>query len=167
LNIVIVPKSQIKNPQNVIQIITDLSVQENEGYKISITPNEIKLIAKDGAGIFYAIQTLTQLFPIGHSDNFTISCLEIEDYPRFQWRGMHLGCLPPFLSVEFVKKIHRYSRDVQINTFHWHLTDDQGWRIEIKNIQNSTEVGAWRKETAGDGKKQRRILHTRTNKRSC
>jgi hexosaminidase len=153
LNIAIVPKSLVKSSQNTIQIITDLTVQQNEGYKISITPNEIKIIAKNGVGIFYAIQTLTQLLPTEHSNGFTISCLEIEDYPRFQWRGMHLDVCRHFFPVEFVKKYIDILAMYKMNTFHWHLTEDQGWRIEIKKYPKLTEVGAWRKETAGDGKK--------------
>ena len=113
-----------------------------EGYTLSVTVRGVRAIASDEAGLFYARQTLGQLIqPDG-----TIPCVEITDYPRFSWRGFHIDPCRHFMSVEDIKKQIDILSRYKLNTMHWHLTDDQGWRIEIKKYPLLTQVGAWRTE---------------------
>ena len=121
-------------------------VYSAEEYYLTITPDSVVITGSD-AGIFYGIQTLLQLMPVESKMQFDIPCLNIHDYPRFSWRGMHLDCSRHFFSVEFVKKYIDMMAYYKMNTFHWHLTDDQGWRIEIKQYPKLTEIGSHRKET--------------------
>ncbi len=124
---------------------TDKSVSPEE-YFLSVTPDSIIIRGSD-EGIFYGIQTLLQLLPTETKMQFDIPCVEVHDYPRFTWRGMHLDCSRHFFSVEFVKKYIDMMAYYKMNKFHWHLTDDQGWRIEIKQYPKLTEFGSYRKET--------------------
>jgi hexosaminidase len=106
------------------------------------------------AGLFYGVQSLLQLLPpaifraapIG-KDEWVIPAVEIEDRPRFGWRGAHLDVARHFMPKSFVLKFIDLLALHKLNTFHWHLTDDQGWRIEIERYPRLAEVGAWRKET--------------------
>lgn len=100
-----------------------------------------------GNGCFYALQTLIQLLPTQKSNSLVIPCAEINDEPRFQWRGMHLDVCRHFYPVSFIKKYIDLIALYKMNTFHWHLTEDQGWRIVIKKYPKLTQVGAWRKGT--------------------
>lgn len=111
-------------------------------YELNILENEIQITSVDAAGIFHGIQSLFQL--IVSSNNFQLPCAVIRDEPRFAWRGMHLDCCRHFFSVEEVKKYIDYLAMYKMNIFHWHLTDDQGWRIEIKRYPELTAIGAWR-----------------------
>jgi len=122
-----------------------------EGYRLSVNPTRIKADATSEAGIFHAMQTLLQLVPVGAgprsretAGGVAIPSLEIQDAPRFGWRGMHLDVCRHFFPKEFIKKYLDILAAHKINLFHWHLTDDQGWRIEIKKYPKLTEVGAWR-----------------------
>lgn len=117
-----------------------------EGYRLTITPQQVTIAGK-GAGLFYGIQTLMQLMPLERSATAKLPCVQIEDYPRFGYRGMHLDVARHFFSVEFVKKYIDLMAMYKLNTFHWHLTDDQGWRIEIKKYPRLTEVGSQRAQT--------------------
>lgn len=117
-----------------------------EGYTIQISANQIKVVGKD-AGLFYAIQSLMQLMPDKKNDKITIQTVEIKDYPRFKYRGMHLDVSRHFFPVSFVKQYIDVLATYKINTFHWHLTDDQGWRIEIKKYPKLTSIGAKRSGT--------------------
>lgn len=120
-----------------------------EAYTLSINPKGIVLKASAPNGLFYGVQTLIQLLP--HSKKqlaqVTFPAVQIEDSPRFSWRGMHLDVSRHFMPVSFIKKYIDYIAMNKMNVFHWHLTDDQGWRIEIKKYPKLTQVGAWRKET--------------------
>ncbi|RKR83656.1 hexosaminidase [Mucilaginibacter gracilis] len=116
------------------------------GYHLSITPNGITIIGK-GAGLFYGIQTLIQLMPVEKAAFAKLPCVEIDDYPRFAYRGMHLDVSRHFFSIAFVKKYIDLMASYKLNNFHWHLTDDQGWRIEIKKYPRLTEVGSKRART--------------------
>lgn len=125
-----------------------------EGYELSITENEIKLQAGKTAGLFYGLQTLRQLFPAvdeagGQQPQCSVPVVTITDYPRFKWRGLMLDVSRHFLSKEFVKKYIDDMARYKFNVFHWHLTDDQGWRIEIKSLPRLTAVGAWRVPRSG------------------
>ena len=114
-----------------------------EGYRLSITPDSIMLIGK-GAGLFYGIQTLLQLFPVDVRETAVLPCLVIEDQPRFGYRGLMLDVSRHFFSIEQIKDLLDLMAFYKLNRFHWHLTDDQGWRLEIKSCPKLTQVGAWR-----------------------
>jgi hexosaminidase len=107
----------------------------------------VEIRALKPAGVFYGCQTLLQLLSKTSEGKWQIPCVEIEDYPRFRWRGMHLDVCRHFMPAEFVKKYIDLLAMHKMNTLHWHLTDDQGWRIEIKKYPKLTEVGAWRDGT--------------------
>jgi len=126
----------------------------NEGYSLEVTPKEIVVSAAKPAGIFYAFQTLRQLFPVqilssrlAEGVDWVSPCVRIEDYPQFQWRGMMLDVARHFMPKEFVLKFIDLVAFHKMNSLHLHLTDDQGWRVEIKRYPKLTEVGAWRDET--------------------
>ena len=116
-----------------------------EAYELKITETEIMINATHPTGIFYALQSLQQLM-IGAEDG-KIAVMNITDSPRFEWRGMHLDCSRHFFSVEEVKKYLDYMALYKMNNFHWHLTEDQGWRIEINAFPKLTEIGYWRDGT--------------------
>jgi hexosaminidase len=125
-----------------------------EGYELSVTKDGVVVKAPQAAGMFYAMQTILQLLPpeiegssISKGINWQIPGVEIRDTPRFKWRGMHLDVCRHFMPLEFIKKYIDNMAMHKLNTFHWHLTEDQGWRIEIKKYPKLTEVGAWRKES--------------------
>ncbi|MBE0662248.1 MAG: family 20 glycosylhydrolase [Bacteroidales bacterium] len=114
----------------------------NEGYILEINSEKAVLSANTPAGILYGIQTITQLMD---SENIRVlpSCF-IKDYPRFAWRGLHLDVSRHFMPLEFMYKLMDYMAMHKLNVFHWHLVDDQGWRLEIKKYPKLTGVGAWR-----------------------
>lgn len=121
-----------------------------EGYLLEITKNRINISAQSAAGVFYGVQTFRQLLPdtFEKNDDKTVSsvkiqCLRIEDQPRFGYRGMHLDVSRHFFGKEFVKKYIDMIAMFKMNVFHWHLTDDNGWRLEIKQYPKLTEVCAW------------------------
>ena len=125
-----------------------------EGYRLEVTPNAITITAAAPAGAFYATQTLRQLLPVqifraARVDGvaWNVPVVTIVDRPRFQWRGMHLDVSRHFMPKEFVKKYIDLLALQKMNRLHWHLTDDQGWRIEIKKYPRLTSVGAWRSRT--------------------
>ena len=109
----------------------------------------------DGAGFFYALQTLVQLIPPleiktlkeAPQKSFLLPYVYIRDQPRYDWRGMHLDVCRHFFPISFVKRYIDLIAAYKMNTFHWHLTEDQGWRIEIKKYPKLTEIGAWRSGT--------------------
>ena len=122
----------------------------NEGYTLDVTPKKIILSANTEGGLFYGVQTLLQLLPKEienqslTSAKWEIPCLKIVDYPRFAWRGLMLDVSRHFFPKEDVKRYIDNMARFKYNTFHWHLTDDQGWRIEIKALPKLTEIGAFR-----------------------
>ena len=117
-----------------------------ESYTLDVTPSGATIVASDSAGLFYGRLTLDQLIDVGGP----IRAIHIEDAPRFRYRGMHLDVARHFMPVEFVKRYIDLMSRYKLNTFHWHLTDDQGWRIEIQKYPRLTEVGGCRKETVFD-----------------
>ena len=129
-----------------------------EGYQLNVTKDKISISASQGAGFFYALQTLKQLMPRSvmagvknhEIKNWSIPCVEIEDAPRFGWRGFMLDEGRHFFGKEAVKRVIDVMATYKMNRFHWHLTEDQGWRIEIKKYPKLTEIGAWR-ESRGLG----------------
>ncbi len=121
---------------------------EKEGYELTINKNGIK-IEGDAAGVFYGVQTLMQLL-VETEGKMVVPHVHIVDNPRFEWRGMHLDVSRHFFDKEFVKKYIDILAKHKLNVFHWHLTDDQGWRIEIDKYPKLTEIGAWRMGNADD-----------------
>lgn len=136
-----------------IQFVFGAEIESDEEYLLSVTPETIKISAKTDHGALYAVQTLRQLLSSGFengssTDNkITIPCLVIKDGPQFSYRGMHLDVGRHMYSVDFIKKYIDALAMLKMNTFHWHLTEDQGWRIEIKKYPKLQEVAAYRDET--------------------
>ena len=126
----------------------------DEGYRLTVTGTRITIRAFRPAGVFYGVETLRQLLPPDvfrqapvAGVTWTVPAVEIEDMPRFQWRGAHLDVSRSFMPKEFVKKYIDLLALHKLNRFHWHLTDDQGWRIEIKKYPLLTAIGAWRRNS--------------------
>ena len=126
----------------------------SEAYGIHVEPNRTVIDYGDGAGAFYALQTIFQLLPEEifadsrqRGVKWEIPCLAMEDAPRFKYRGMHLDVCLHYFDVDFLKKYIDIMALHKVNRFHWHLTEDQGWRLEIKKYPLLTEKGQWRKET--------------------
>jgi hexosaminidase len=121
---------------------------EWEGYELEVTRRGVRLEAPGPAGVFYGLQTLGQLLRPGVSAGApTIPRVDIDDQPRFEYRGMHLDVGRHFFPVSFVKRYIDLLAAYKMNVFHWHLTEDQGWRLEIQAYPRLTEVGSCREET--------------------
>jgi hexosaminidase len=120
--------------------------EQGEKYSINISQNEIKISGAE-TGQFYALQSLMQLLPVEFNSKTRIVAMEIIDEPRFKYRGMHLDVGRHFMPVSFVKKYIDLISNYKFNYFHWHLTEDQGWRIEIKKYPKLTEIGSKRSES--------------------
>jgi hexosaminidase len=127
-----------------------------EGYRLEVEKGKIQLIANEPAGLFYGFQTLLQLLPpeieesLSHNtNNWEIPSVSISDNPRFKWRGLMLDVSRHFFTIEEVKRYIDQMVKYKFNVFHWHLSDDQGWRVEIKSLPKLTETGAWRVPRTG------------------
>jgi hexosaminidase len=138
-----------------IQTVVSTSGRDLKFKKIANTPpdfysitinDEILIQYSSPASCFYAVNSLLQLIE-GEKESYYFSKAFVQDYPNFQWRGLHLDVSRHFFSVEEVKRFIDLMALYKFNTFHWHLTDDQGWRIEIKKYPKLTEIGAWRDST--------------------
>jgi hexosaminidase len=131
---------------NRIFLKLDDAVEHPEGYKLVISPKGILISGKNEAGIFYGIQTLLQMITSVQISEARINLqsVSINDYPDLKWRGMHLDVSRHFFPAKDIKKYIDILALHKINVFHWHLTDDQGWRIEIKKYPKLTLIGAWR-----------------------
>jgi hexosaminidase len=116
-----------------------------EGYELIASPSGVTIRGASPAGLFYGLQTLRQLLPVDGSGR--IPTVTIRDAPRFPYRGMHLDVGRHLFPVAFIKRYIDLLARYKLNTFHWHLTDDQGWRLEIRAFPRLTTVGAWRRET--------------------
>lgn len=136
-----------------INFTLDAQIENDEGYELHIDASSIAIKAKTKKGAFYAFQTLRQFFPpsvenrMFLNSEISLQNAVIKDAPRFVYRGMHLDVSRHFFSVDFIKKYIDLLSQLKMNTFHWHLTDDQGWRIEIKQYPKLQEVAAFRDET--------------------
>jgi hexosaminidase len=120
-----------------------------EAYELVISPSKIFISAKSDPGLFYGLQSLRQLLPVEIEKGILpsgtrLAAMKIQDQPRFQWRGMHLDVSRHFFPKEFVKQYIDMIALHKMNVFHWHLTDDNGWRLEIKKYPKLTEICAWR-----------------------
>jgi len=134
---------------NAIVLATDNKTTANEGYQLNIHPGKIILSAKTATGIFRGIETIRQLLPVNEKKSLAthsvmLPAAEIEDAPLYSWRGMHLDVARHFFSINYLKKFIDVMALYKMNKLHLHLTDDQGWRIEIKKYPKLTEEGAWR-----------------------
>lgn len=127
--------------------IDSFELNKSEMYKLKASEKVISIEAHDVEGVVHGIQSLMQLIPFKVSPTVLIGAVMILDYPRFSYRGMHLDVSRHFFSVDFIKKYIDYLAFYKFNNFHWHLTDDQGWRIEIKSYPKLTTIGAWRDST--------------------
>jgi hexosaminidase len=139
-----------------LYLVSDKSIPA-DGYRLKISATGVSLSANSPSGIFYGVQTLLQLFPKeivnkdGHTSvkQWSLPLVSIEDHPRFGWRGLMLDVTRHFFTVAQVKDYIDQMVKYKFNMLHLHLTDDQGWRIEIKSLPKLTEVGAWRVERTG------------------
>jgi len=135
-----------KATKNYIKLSSLKSIQglKGEGYSLKSDKNGVEIIGNSPIGTFYGIQTLIQLLPVEKSSNLAIASVNVQDEPRFAYRGAMLDVGRHFFSVAFVKKYIDYLALHKLNYFHWHLTEDQGWRIEIKKYPKLTEIGSKR-----------------------
>jgi hexosaminidase len=146
-------KSKLGNSKSGNVIILELtkSTDRKDAYNMAVESNKILITSTGNEGLFYGIQTLLQLLPENKTEiaeqPYEIPQLSIKDYPRFQYRGMHLDVGRHFFGVDFIKKYIDYLAYYKFNNFHWHLTEDQGWRIEIKRYPRLTSVGGFRNGT--------------------
>lgn len=139
-------KLEIKKESNKIGITLKIDSEQffsENAYLIVIDEDGIELCGNDETGIFYAIQTLKQLLLIYGRQ---LPCLEIDDESHYKWRGMHIDVSRHYFSVDFIKRLLDLMALLKLNRFHWHLTDDQGWRIESKVFPKLTEIGAYRND---------------------
>lgn len=128
----------------------------SEGYRLEVNADKIQLIANESSGFFYGFQTLVQLLPpevegitSGKPVVWEVPAVSVLDHPRFKWRGLMLDVSRHFFTVEEVKKYIDQMVKYKFNVFHWHLSDDQGWRVEIKSLPKLTGTGAWRVPRTG------------------
>lgn len=143
-----------KNFKNIPGIIFSIKKEIKlpaEGYVLSVSRNNIIIEAASGAGLFYGMQSLLQLLPpeifasnsLKPGNSWSVPCIEIRDHPRFPYRGMHLDVSRHFFPKEFILKYIDLIASFKMNTFQWHLTDDNGWRIEIKKYPKLMQTSAW------------------------
>lgn len=138
-----------------ILLAIDSVNQGKEAYRMEVTKKKLKVTGGQGAGVFYGIQSLIQMMHPAKDGAYEIPCAVIQDAPRFPYRGMHLDCGRHFFPVSFIKEYIDLMSRYKFNTFHWHLTEDQGWRLEIKKYPRLTEIGSQRSETViGHNSKQ-------------
>ncbi|MDX1357545.1 MAG: beta-N-acetylhexosaminidase [Clostridia bacterium] len=140
-----------------VRFVHDNKIKNPEGYELTIDNGSITLAASGEQGFFYCVQTLRQLLPVkmesgSVDDMIKLPCLIIKDSPRFTYRGFMLDCARHFFTIGTIKTLLDLMSMHKLNRFHWHLTDDQGWRIEIKKYPKLTEIGSIRKESQIGGR---------------
>ena len=141
-----------KELQEATGIKVSSTQKEAKAYKLNVSKEQVRIEASRPAGFYYALQTLKQLMPrnvmagVATSDHsqWSLPSVEIEDAPRFEWRGFMLDEGRHFFGKDEIKRVIDMMAIYKMNRFHWHLTEDQGWRIEIKKYPKLTETGAWR-----------------------
>lgn len=154
------PVTMVDAPKkgNVVFTLSADTVLGAEGYRLSVRPKRgVEITAQEPAGIFYGMQTLLQLLPEEIKSpvpvdgaEWSVPAVEIEDKPRFAWRGLMLDVSRHWFTKEEVKRYIDELAEYKMNRFHWHLTDDQGWRIRIDSLPLLTEIGAWRAPRVGE-----------------
>ena len=140
------PTANVKDRVGNISLLLG-TVDSEEGYSIVVTPRGVEICGKTPAGVFHGMQVLRQSLPVGEAAFVNLPATQVSSLPRFGYRGMHLDCSRHFFSVETVKRYLDIMALHGMNRLHWHLTDDQGWRVEIKKYPRLTEVGGWREGT--------------------
>ena len=142
------PKVTVGDAGKGIHLSIASDIQNKEGYRLLVSENGVEIAGASNAGIFYGVQTLRKSIPAA-ADGMQVElpAVSINDYPRFPYRGMHLDVSRHFFPTDSVKKFIDILALHNMNRFHWHLTDDQGWRIEIKKYPELTQIGSKRKET--------------------
>ena len=142
------PKVGTDKSSKPIHLSVDKSISNPEGYRLTVTPEGIEIAGASEAGVFYGVQTLRKSIPaVAEGMNIELPAVTINDYPRFAYRGMHLDVSRHFFPADSIKKYIDILALHNMNTLHWHLTDDQGWRIEIKKYPELTRIGTQRRET--------------------
>lgn len=129
-----------------IQFLEDISITNPEGYSLTVAPKAVTIRASDVSGFIYGAQTLLQMLPLQATEDGLVELpgVEIADEPQYKWRGLMIDCVRHWWPMDELKKILDLMVSLKLNTFHWHLTDDQGWRIEIAKYPKLTEVAGWR-----------------------
>lgn len=141
------PVNPPMNNYGCISLMLDPKMDSDESYRINVTAKSVEIAGKTPAGVFYGIQTLRKSIPVGKTDQMLLPAAQVASSPRFGYRGMHLDCSRHFFGVETVKRYLDIMALHGMNRLHWHLTDDQGWRVEIKKYPRLAEVGGWRNGT--------------------
>ncbi|MBU0640328.1 MAG: family 20 glycosylhydrolase [Planctomycetes bacterium] len=143
------PWSPDEQPPDTIALALTDEMPDAESYVLEVAERHVRLTAGQPRGLFYGVQTLRQLLQqdAAAESGWSIPALHIQDQPRYRWRGMLLDCGRHFMSKEFVKRYIDLLAYHKMNVLHWHLTEDQGWRIEIRKYPKLAEIGAWRKAT--------------------
>ena len=141
------PTVNTKDRTGNISLIIDPKVNGDEAYSILVTPKGVEISGKTAAGVFFGIQALRKSLPVGTAQAINLPAAQLVSNPRFGYRGMHLDCSRHFFPVATVKRYLDIMALHGMNRLHWHLTDDQGWRVEIKKYPRLAEVGGWRNGT--------------------
>ena len=141
------PTVNTKDGLGNISLLIDPKMDNDEGYRITVMPRAVEISGRTAAGVFYGIQTLRKSLPAGQCPEVLLPAAQVSGSPQFGYRGMHLDCVRHFFGVETVKRYIDIMALHGMNRLHWHLTDDQGWRIEIKKYPRLAEVGGWRNGT--------------------
>lgn len=141
--------SQLKKQpaKGIFMLCDSASINKAEMYILKSEADKVLLIAKDIRGFVNATQTLLQLLPLTKQPAITVPAVNITDYPQFSYRGMHLDVVRHVFPVSYIKKYIDYLTFHKFNTFHWHLTDDQGWRFEVSSYPKLNSVSSWRDST--------------------
>ena len=140
-------KEYLDQPDGIVLKVVPEDFDQTEAYEIHIAPRQVTIKGADAAGVFYGIQTLRKSLPIGQTAKVALPCATLKDFPRFHYRGMHLDPSRHFFTLDSVKQYVDMLALHNMNRFHFHITDDQGWRIEIKKYPELCEVGAYRANT--------------------
>ena len=135
------------NVQNAIKLSIGNAPENEEAYSMSVTKDGIEIVSVAPAGVFYGIQTLRKSLPVGDTEKVVMPAVTINDSPRFSYRGAHLDVSRHYFTTDSIKRFIDMLALHNLNRFHWHLTDDQGWRIEIKKYPELTTISAQRDET--------------------
>ena len=141
------PTFNAKDRNAAITLMLNAAIDGDEAYQVTVTARGVEIAGKTPAGVFQGIQALRKSLPVGISTTVNLPAAQLTGAPRFGYRGMHLDCVRHFFSVETVKHYIDIMALHGMNRLHWHLSDDQGWRVEIKRYPRLTEVGGWRKGT--------------------
>jgi hexosaminidase len=147
ITMVSAPLSAYKSSGHIRLVFDSVNITHPEMYKLAISNDEATISAKTVRGIVNGIQTLLQLLPLTKTSTYNLQPATYLDFPRFAYRGMHLDVVRHFFPLDYIKKYIDYLSFHKFNTFHWHLTDDQGWRIEVLSYPRLNSIGSWRDST--------------------